>query len=181
MSGESKPWERRKPMAKVEGFVRSRLRPALHESESTRLSCIYAHYRKWAFFQDQTAYSLKNFEDMLAKATRRTYEEFRGERMYPVWIRSPETPKKDDDLSLERKAAQAPVVKGQVEVLRELCFREMSIPCGEVLDWLEPNENERERIGLLRSGSPENVRQHIVVMFHGIRRMIPADAIRRRL
>lgn len=181
MKPTEKPWERRKPMAKVEQFVRSRLRPAMHDSEHTRLSCIYAHYRKWAFFQDQAPYSLKNFEEALGKATRRSFEEFRGEHMYPVWVRSNEAEKKEDPSTQEKKATQSPIVKGQVEVTRELCFREMSIPAGEVLDWLEPTQSEKDRLEMLKAAGATGSSQHVMVMFRGVRRMVPSDAIRRKL
>lgn len=165
-------------MAEVKSFVKERLRPVVHDEDHTRISCIYAHYRRWAFLKDLAPYSAKNFETDMARITKREPEEFRGERLYPIQILVIE---KEDENEPKKQEQELPIVIGEVEVTTEIQFYQLKVPVGTKLQWLEPTTSERESMRLAASRDMSSTGGQLVIMLEGKRRMVSTSSIRRLL
>lgn len=180
MSAGAQPWERRKRYASVSDFAKARLRKSEHDSTNTTLSCLYAHYRRWAFLSDLLSLSVERFEADLKKLCKNEAEEFRGHRVYPVEVVLPW--ESDAPVEASKKATKPKSrVLGQVEFTRQVSFGSDAIQIGEALDWMEPNESEKETIESKATVKFSRATQHIVVMFRGTRRIVSTDGLRRKL
>lgn len=167
---------RKRSWANVSAFVKERLKRAPTDFEDTRVECLYAHYKKWAFFRGEAAVSDPVFCSRLEQATKLTPYEFRGHRMYQAMILDLQ-PKEElaDD---EQKRAPERIVKGQVRSKKKLNFLRETIPIGHVLDWMEPSDYERTRSKSLsaeRGLSPSVT--WLVVEFAGKRRYVSSEDV----
>lgn len=180
MSTQASRGGRWKDFAEVRPFATERLRRSTHHSEETRLSCIYAHYRKWAHFGDQMPLGLDRFERDLQAVTKATFEEFRGERIYQLEVVDPKE-REERNRQAQRAKQAAPLVVGQVRVVRDVVYRSDSLSPGQVLDWLSPTDKERDTIEQMKNSKGARAGQYLVIMFKGERRYVPADAVTREL
>lgn len=177
---KTESWERRKPMAVTKLFFREKLRRAKHQEEEMMLSTIYAHYRKWAFFRDESPYSKDNFERDLRRAIKADPVEFRGDLLFPCFVREVEIEAATEE-ARERRSKAGPSLLGQVKALHRIVFADAEIPHGTVLDWLEPTEFERADFRQQRASAFRKDEFFVVVMFKGVRRTIASNLVEKLL
>ena len=170
---------RPRPVAPPEAFIRERTRPAKFDEERTRLACIYAIYRRWAFLSDKTATTLQKFEAALAKECKCEPFEFRGHRIYPRWVLDPPEPV-EDELDDRPDKVVEPKQLGLVRVVQPLEFVGEQCEVGEVLPWMDPTMKEKDSIERLSSASSmSKAKSHLVVVWRGKRRVIAGTKVER--
>ena len=171
---------RQRPSARPIEFLRARTRPAKFDDEHTRLSCIYAHYRKWAFFADFRPVDEKSFEKELAKVCQVASYDLYGQRMYAWFVLDP--PAKVQEEPEEAREPSLPKVLGQVRVVRKLDFLSETCEPGIVVDWVEPTPWEKQNLERLNKGvGSATVRGHLVINWNGKRRCISGNSVERVL
>lgn len=167
---------RRREWANVGGFVKERLKRAPTDFEHTRLECLYAHYRKWAFFRGEAPVSEPVFCHRLEAATKLSPYDFRGHRMYAAMILDVEP--KVDEQEPEERAEVKRIVKGQVRAKRNFSFLDEAVSVGQLLDWMEPMPHEKDRLkqaAVERTGKPSA--SWLVIEFAGKRRYVCSENV----
>lgn len=171
---------RQRPSARPIEFLRARTRPAKFDDEHTRLSCIYAHYRKWAFFADFRPVDDKSFEKELAKVCQVAPYDLHGHRIYAWLILDPAL--KVQDEPEESREPSLPKILGQVRVMRKLDFLSETCEPGVVVDWLEPTPWEKQNLERLnKSFGSSTVCGHLVIHWNNKRRCVPGVSVERVL
>lgn len=171
---------RQRPPARPEAFLRARTRPAKFDEEHTRISCIYAHYRRWAFLTDTRPVEAKTFEKELARFCKTEPYDLHGNRMYAWYILDP--PEKTLDEHEEPKEPPVRKVLGQVRVTKRLDFLVEACEPGTVVDWLEATPWERQNLERLnKSIGSATVRGHLVISWNNKRRCVPGTSVERVL
>lgn len=162
---------RKRSWANVGGFVKERLKRAPTDFEHTHVGCLYAHYKKWAFFRGEAPVSEPVFCHRLEAATKLVPYDFRGYRMYEAMIVDVEPAKqKDEDAD---DSAKEPVEKGKVRARRDFDFLDERVKAGQIMSWMEPTDYERERLKSLSSERDSRGQlTWLIVEFLGKRRYV---------
>lgn len=163
-----------RPYASAGDFLEDRCRAARLDEEFTRLSCLYAHYRRWAFHADLEATTEKFFAKKLEEATRVKPEKFRGHLLYP-WCVLDGLNEEDDYRWCEDLE---PKVMGQVRVTQSFELADRLIETGVILDRLQPKFSERRHIDKLNKARTA-LGGHLLVKVDGKRHFIVGSNVER--
>lgn len=124
---------------------------------------LYAHYRRRCFRCGVRALGLGRFRAALERRTEGVVEEVHGHIIYPLEILDEE----HWELAEGPPTTQEPTrARASLRVLVTQAYRDVPMPAGEVVRWLEPTWGEKQRL------EPDD----LVVEWRGARRYIKSRA-----
>lgn len=175
MSGYEGP---RRPWADVIKFFKTKTAEAKSEQDWTRVECLHAHYKRWAFFNETNPVSLKTFEERLPPKFRALAEEVCGTRIYPRLILDPPEPEgDDDDDEIRSVAARSPF--GKVRTVQTMTFCDGVLETGTVLDWVPPSKWESYEIARKSGDARDDTQAWLVVVWKDKRRYLDGTHVER--